>query len=249
MISQRAHKRTDSPRRSVGPLFTRPPFQENHLLGIALVLHGTSIPPLSLFPDPFFRIDSTGIYEQQHNSRQWDWLLLPQDGCSSKSRAWFSFPFSTHFLSLSFIIVKEFSRCWLNVNRENSRAFICQTINCTSINPHYELSQVTVVIKSILCTKYNQNDVSCSWGWIRLIFVRTNIFSPICLPLNSFYTTCLQFLLLVLFSSFFTILVNYKSQYRSFVLCNVIYRNYLTNKCAYVYFAKCYYIPWHVARY
>lgn len=135
MISQRAHKRTDSPRRSVGPLFTRPPFQ-GRITFLESHLFSTEHPSLlSLFPDPFFRIDSTGIYEQQHNSRQRDWLLLPWNGCSSKSRACFSFPSPEHFLSFSFIIAKEFSCSWRNVNRENSRAFICQTINCAFDQP------------------------------------------------------------------------------------------------------------------
>lgn len=72
--------------------------------------------------------------------------------------------------------------------------------------------------------------------------VLTNIFSLICLPLISFYTTSLQFLFLILFSVFSNFFINYKSQYESFSLCNVIYWNYLnkwSNAHPRIYLAKC----------
>lgn len=79
MTSQRARKRTNSPYRGIRPLFTRPPFQGNHLLGIAVVLYGVSL--LSLLPvglEVASRIRFPQGFTSNGGSRHWDWLLLPR---------------------------------------------------------------------------------------------------------------------------------------------------------------------------
>lgn len=106
MVSQRTHKRTDSLRRSVRSLFTRPPFQGNHLLGIALVLHGTSIPLLSQSALLHRFYGDLRAATQQQAARL---TFTSVDGCGSKSRAWFSLLCPDRFLSPSFIIAKGFS--------------------------------------------------------------------------------------------------------------------------------------------
>lgn len=122
-----------------GLLFKGITFLESHLFS-------TEHPSL-FFPNPLSCIDSTGIYERQHNSRQRDWLLLLwMDAARNHARG---FPFSapTVFFLLPLLSRKDF--LVRNVNCGNSGAFIRQTTSYASINPHYEFAQVTAVIKSL----------------------------------------------------------------------------------------------------
>lgn len=178
-----------------GLLFKGITFLESHLF---------STEHLSLFsPNPLSCIDSMGIYERQHNSRQRDWLLLPwMDAARNHARG---FPFSapTAFLLFPLLLRKDFSVV-RNVNCGNSRAFIRQTIRYASINPHYEFAQVISVIKSISCTLIKIMFFVREIEWTHLISVVTNIFSLTLISFYFIFTTSLQFLFLFfIFSKLF----------------------------------------------
>lgn len=130
MTSQRTRKRTNSPSHGVRPLFTRPPFQGNHLLGIAVVLYGASLLSLSSPLDLVVasRIRFPQGFTSNGSSRHWDWLLLPRLRLESirvphTSSLFFSFIAERIFLLRTWGIARALTRelCFYSANSSKLR--------------------------------------------------------------------------------------------------------------------------------
>lgn len=194
-----------------GLLFKGITFLESHLFSAEL-----SIPLLSQSaPLHRFYGDLRAATQQQAERL----TFTSADGCSSKSRAWFSLlcP-ATAFLLFPLLLRKDFPVV-RNVNCENSGAFIRQTIRYASINPYYEFAQ------SLLLNPYLA-PWSKSYFFVREtertlhLFLQT--FSPLLVFLSS-----LSIQLLFNFSFYFLSFLNfscikYKSRYKSFSLMSFI---------------------------